>query len=89
MPCTCTGYPEPEADTHNGPLADALCKVMQEHEAREEMGCFDASALKWWEDHKARDRARVEQDLREADRCNARAEALAKLSPFERRLLGL
>jgi hypothetical protein len=53
------------------------------------MGCFDESTLKWWEDHKKRDRARVEEDLREAERRNARAEALAKLTPFERKLLGV
>ena len=89
MPCTCDGYPAPAPDMHNGPVAEALCKVMQEHEARGEMGCFDAAALKWWEEHKARDKARVQQDLREAERRNARAEALAKLTPFERQLLGL
>lgn len=89
MPCTCYGYPDPEPDIHSGSLADALCKVLQEHEARGEMGCFDEATLKWWEDHKERDRARVEEDLREAERRNARAEALAKLTPFERKLLGV
>ncbi len=89
MPCTCDGYPEPETGTHNGPVAEALCKVMQEHEARGEMGCFDAAALAWWEEHKARDRARLEQDLQEAELKNLREQAVAKLTPFERKLLGL
>jgi hypothetical protein len=53
------------------------------------MGCFDAATLKWWKDHKARDRARVRQDLREARDASARAIALAKLTPFERKLLDL
>ena len=60
MPCTCDGYPAPAPDLHSGPVADALCKVMQEHEARGEMSCFDAASLKWWQDHKERDRRRVE-----------------------------
>ena len=89
MPCTCDGYPAPTPDLHSGPVADALCKVMQDHEARGEMGCFDADALKWWEDHKARDNARVTQDLNDAALRNKRAEALARLTLFERELLGL
>lgn len=89
MPCTCDGYPAPAPDLHSGPVAEALCKVMQEHEARGEMGCFDAATLKWWEDHKERDRRRIKQDLAEAGRRGAVAAALAKLSPFERELLGL
>jgi hypothetical protein len=89
MPCTCDGYPEPEPDTHNGPLAEALCKVLQEHEKRGEMGCFDKPTLEWWEEHKRRDAARVAEDLRRATKARKKAEALAKLTPYERRLLGL
>lgn len=89
MPCTCDGYPEPERDTHNGPVAEALCKVMQEHEVRGEMGCFDAATLAWWEEHKARDAARIKQDLAEKRTLLARKAALEKLTPYERKLLGL
>lgn len=89
MPCNCDGYPAPEPDTHSGPLAEALCKVLQEHEARGEMGCFDATTLAWWEAHKARDRARVKQDLEAAKAKKELAEALAKLTPHERKLLGV
>lgn len=89
MPCTCDGYPAPEPDTHNGPLAEALCKVLQDHEARGEMGCFDAPTLAWWEEHKERDRKRIKQDLREARQRKQRAEVIAKLTAFERKLLGL
>lgn len=89
MPCTCDGYPEPPRNDHNGPAADALCKVLQDHEARGEMGCFDAPTLAWWKEHKKRDLARVKKDLADAERANARSEALAKLTPFERQLLGV
>lgn len=34
MPSACYGYPEPPRDDHNGPAAEALCKVLQEHEAQ-------------------------------------------------------
>ena len=89
MPCRCDGYPEPELNLHNGPVADALCKVMQEHESRGEMSCFDAPTLAWWEKHKKRDLARVQRDIEKAIRKNQKAEALAKLTLFERQLLGL
>lgn len=89
MPCTCDGYPEPPRDDHNGPAADALCKVLQEHEARGEMGCFDAKTLAWWEEHKARDRARLQQDMSRAHDEAQRAAAIAKLTPFEIALLGI
>lgn len=89
MPCTCDGYPEPEPDLHNGPLAEMLCASMQEHEKRGDMGCFTKEQLEWWEEHKKRDKARVEQDLAEARTEKARKKALAKLTPFERGLLGL
>lgn len=89
MPCRCDGYPEPEPDTHNGPLAETLCKTLQEHEARGEMSCFNEATLRWWEEHKRRDKARVEEDLRRATEAKARNEALAKLTPYERELLRL
>jgi hypothetical protein len=88
MPCTCDGYPEPKPDLHNGFLAEALCKVMAEHEARNEMGCFTKEQLDWWKEHKRRDKIRVAQDLKKAQTEEARARALAKLTPYERKLLG-
>lgn len=89
MPCTCDDYPAPEPDIHNGPLADALCKVLQDHAARGEMECFDAPTLAWWEEHKKRDRERVRQDIRAAAKRGQMEAALAKLTPFERELLGV
>lgn len=89
MPCSCDGYPAPEPDQHSGPLAESLCKVLAEHEARGEMECFDAATLKWWEEHKARDRKRLLHDLQREKNAADRKAAIAKLSPHERRLLGL
>ncbi len=89
MPCTCDGYPDPEPDTHNGPLAEMLCESLAAHEARGEMSCFSRATLDWWAEHKKRDAARVAQDLAEARTAEARAAAVAKLTPFERSLLGV
>lgn len=89
MPCRCDGYPEPEPDTHNGPVAEMLCASMQEHEKRGEMSCFTKEQLEWWEEHKKRDKLRVEQDIRLATRQKDRTEALARLSQYERDLLGI
>jgi hypothetical protein len=88
MPCTCDGYPD-IPDYHKGPAADALCKVMKEHEARGEMGCFDAATLEWWEEHKRRDAEKAEYERQFAAREKARGDAMKKLTPEERRALGL
>ena len=89
MPCTCDGYPEPEPDLHNGPLAEMLCATMQEHEARGEMSCFSKDQLAWWEEHKKRDKARLEQDLAEAKLKRDRSRLLRKLTPYEKQILGI
>lgn len=89
MPCTCEGYPEPEPDLHNGPLAEMLCKTMAEHEERGEMSCFSEEQLAWWKEHKKRDKARLDQDMRRKRTEKAKNAALAKLTPYERKLLGV
>lgn len=89
MPCTCDGYPEPEPDLHNGPLAEMLCATMQEHEARGEMGCFSKEQLKWWKEHKRRDKMRVLQDMQAAKNEHDKKKALSKLTAYERKLLGV
>ncbi len=89
MPCLCDGYPEPEPDLHNGPLAEMLCKSMQEHEKRGEMSCFTKEQLEWWEEHKRRDKMRLQEDMRRIKRAEAKAAAISKLTPYERELLGL
>jgi hypothetical protein len=89
MPCSCDGYPEPKPDLHNGPLAEALCKLMQEREASGDMQGIDAPTLAWWEEHKERDKARIEYELMQAEKQQKRQEALDRLTPFERKLLGL
>ena len=89
MPCTYEGYPEPAQDTHNGEVAELLCQLMADHEARNEMSCFTKPQLAWWEEHKKRDIARLQQDLEDAAEKHQRRAVLAKLTPYERKLLGV
>lgn len=67
MPCTCDGYPEPD-NTHNGELAEMLCKTMWAHEQKGALSCFSEEQLRWWEEHKKRDRDRILQDLSQYER---------------------
>lgn len=43
----------------------------------------------WWRDHQAADKERLEAELRDATRRQEKEAALAKLTPHERKLLGL
>lgn len=43
----------------------------------------------WWRDHLHADQARIERELREADTEAQRKSALSKLTPDERKALGL
>jgi hypothetical protein len=70
-------------------MAEMLCAIMREHEDRGEMGCFSQEQLAWWEEHKRRDTERVREDMNRATTEAEKAAALAKLTPYERHLLGL
>ena len=43
----------------------------------------------WWRDHQKADKARIERELKEARTRAAKAAALAKLTEYEKALLGL
>jgi len=43
----------------------------------------------WWRDHQKADKARLEREMREHDADKAREAALAKLTDYERQLLGV
>jgi hypothetical protein len=43
----------------------------------------------WWRDHQNADRERIQRELQEAENKKARKDAIAKLTPHERKLLGL
>lgn len=89
MPCNCDGYPEPEPDLHSGILAEMLCRIMTEHEARGEMKCFSSQQLAWWKEHKRIDAAARRADEKARAELQTRRDALAKLTPAERKALGV
>jgi hypothetical protein len=43
----------------------------------------------WWRDHQKADKERLERHIKEAVELKERKEAIAKLTPYERGLLGL
>lgn len=43
----------------------------------------------WWRDHLKADQARIERELRKSEKEAERKQALSKLTPAERKLLGL
>lgn len=55
----------------------------------DEVGVTRKDALAWFKKHKARDAARKEAEALEAKRARAKKRALEKLSPRERKLLGV
>jgi len=54
-----------------------------------EAGVTKRELLMWWEDHKEQDRVRKVRETKEAAEKKLRAEALAKLTPEEKKVLGI
>lgn len=87
--------------THNSRLAEIFCETMREIEEISEgltrsgrlnfviMERLPQKAITWWNQHKARDKKRVEAEVAAVNEKPDRKAALAKLSPYERKLLGL
>lgn len=102
MPCR-TDDPTPselrstyeEEFTHNSKLAEIFCATMLKLEAMDE-GSSDPiilllpkKAQAWWNLHKERDRKRVAAERKVMEREQAIENALGKLTPEERKLLGV
>lgn len=94
MPCTISKweeeqYQKEERDRHIR-VSQMFCSVMQLVEQDLEMlEACSKGVLAWWEEHKEHDKERIERELKEQERQELKAEALAKLSPYERSLLGI
>lgn len=99
MPCTYTGTLDGDTimgltEAINKARADAaivtnlLCGVMESLDEDDKACVFGAvrGLLRWWQDHERLDQARQQAERDEKQR---RAKVLAKLSPDERRLLGV
>jgi hypothetical protein len=76
---------------------EQLCTILQEmpDKAREKMLYGDPKnrprreLASWWEDHQEEDRKRVQRELDAAQKKKDKEAAVAKLTPYERKLLGL
>lgn len=62
-----------------------LCSRLQEVDVSD----YSLEMQMWWRDHKAADKRRAEEAVAKAKTDKQRAEALQKLTPHERNLLGL
>lgn len=93
MPCHTEPTAEEEYNAwenrlrHNSPTATALCELCAACE--EAKFALPPLAQGWWEEHKQRDRRRVEREIRASQDSVMRQQALEKLTPYEKRLLGI
>lgn len=104
MPCRTDDYPstpdeckrerERQEDdfNHNSRLAEIFCATMQalENSGRKSLPKWIPSAAnQWWRDHKARDKSRLDAEMAVLKVKKDREAALEKLTPYERKLLGI
>jgi hypothetical protein len=66
-------------------MVAALCKRLQSVDVKD----YSLEMQIWWRDHQAADKARVEAELAAATDAKAKEAAIAKLTPHERKLLGI
>lgn len=65
-------------------LTASLCDWLQKLDVKKQ----SLEMQIWWRDHQAADKARIQREVNAEASKRARAAALAKLTPHERRLLG-
>jgi hypothetical protein len=66
-------------------LVAKLCKKLQGKDVTK----YSLEMQIWWRDHQEADRARVKKEIAEAEAKKQRDAAMEKLTPHEKRLLGL
>lgn len=101
MPCR-DDYPEPTQEErrrdwekqlrHDSDLAEMLCSVLQTIEDGEEptqVKHLTQKVKTWWNEHKLRDRVKLDAQRLELELKRATDAAYAKLTPEERKLLGV
>jgi hypothetical protein len=64
-----------------------LCSKLQELNKNDIVN-MSLELQTWWRDHKEADKRHLEEELKKEKDDKAREEALAKLTPYERKLLG-
>lgn len=71
------------------PVADSMVRELCDRLSRINVTEYSLEMQIWWRDHKRADKERLEREMREKHEQRDRQAALAKLSDYERRLLGL
>jgi len=66
-------------------LVQELCRKLQATDVTK----YSLEMQMWWRDHKRADEARVRREIESKATEEARAAAIAKLTPHERKLLGI
>lgn len=67
---------------------EMLCMALQIKKASE-ISKMSLEMQMWWRDHKAADKKRIKEEIDAKKTLKAKEVAIAKLTPFERKLLGL
>lgn len=92
MPCRDGGpyevYENPDTRRRLDTSTMIACEAFQIMSA-EQIASLPKICQKWWKDHQEADRVRKERENDERNRQLRRSRALAKLTPEERRALGL
>lgn len=74
--------------THNSPLAEMLCTMCKAYLAATTAE-LPSSVVEWWCEHQKRDLAKAKAEQARKRREDVAAAARAKLSPTERKALGI
>jgi hypothetical protein len=89
MPCSSDGRSSCEGLSEELDKVTAmLCLICQEFETAS-MALPSTEIKQWWKKHKEVDRERIERELRELKIKEDKLSAISKLTPYERKLLGL
>lgn len=91
MPCETRGYGPSERELHAMEATKLLCHLCGrlEKEDRADLITRDLSLDRWWKQHQAWDRERKASEDEATRKREAKDAALAKLTPDERRMLGV
>ena len=66
-------------------LVDKLCSKLQQRDVSE----LSLEMQIWWRDHQKADKARLQEEMKRLKDKELRKAAIAKLTPYERELLGV
>jgi hypothetical protein len=84
-----SGYHPRVYNRYSESLADALVAELCGKLQKLDVAQYSLEMQIWWRDHQKADKERLEREIQEQKEGKDRDTALAKLSPYERKLLGL